>query len=70
MGLVQSSSSSDDKSRGDEDPYNFMVGLYYVLTAACCSGFANVYFEMVILTAVIVDSFICPCSNLYIHVCR
>mmetsp|Transcript_10820 Transcript_10820/g.19755 ORF Transcript_10820/g.19755 Transcript_10820/m.19755 type:complete len:393 (+) Transcript_10820:129-1307(+) len=47
VGLVQSSKSSDDKSK-DADPYTLMVGLGYVLTAACCSGFANVYFEKMV----------------------
>jgi len=54
VSLVQMSHSSDSKSRGDDGSNASMLllkGLFYVITAAMCSGFANVYFEKMVKSA-------------------
>mmetsp|Transcript_22682 Transcript_22682/g.33821 ORF Transcript_22682/g.33821 Transcript_22682/m.33821 type:complete len:370 (-) Transcript_22682:276-1385(-) len=50
VSLVQSTRSSDKTSRDGGDA-NVLLGLVYVLTAAFCSGFANVYFEKMVKSA-------------------
>ncbi|GAB5369919.1 hypothetical protein AAMO2058_001447600 [Amorphochlora amoebiformis] len=56
VSLVQVSKSSDSKTEAvaaqeHTDAYSTMLlGLAYVLTAASCSGFANVYFEKMVKT--------------------
>jgi len=59
VALVQTSSSSDSRSReaaaADSSSIelggDMFLGLMYVVIAACCSGFANVYFEKMVKTA-------------------
>eukprot|EP00469_Lotharella_globosa_P005236 CAMPEP_0167794994 /NCGR_PEP_ID=MMETSP0111_2-20121227/14170_1 /TAXON_ID=91324 /ORGANISM="Lotharella globosa, Strain CCCM811" /LENGTH=359 /DNA_ID=CAMNT_0007688575 /DNA_START=60 /DNA_END=1139 /DNA_ORIENTATION=- len=55
VSLVNVSNSSDTKSR-EGGAAELIQGLFYVITAACCSGFANVYFEKMVKTAETVNT--------------
>lgn len=46
--LVQCSGSSDSGADDENDDRNRLVGLVAVLSAACTSGFAGVYFEKIL----------------------
>ena len=46
--LVQCSGSSDSGADDENDDRNRSVGLVAVLSAACTSGFAGVYFEKIL----------------------
>eukprot|EP00467_Chlorarachnion_reptans_P025674 CAMPEP_0114510386 /NCGR_PEP_ID=MMETSP0109-20121206/13757_1 /TAXON_ID=29199 /ORGANISM="Chlorarachnion reptans, Strain CCCM449" /LENGTH=330 /DNA_ID=CAMNT_0001689685 /DNA_START=176 /DNA_END=1168 /DNA_ORIENTATION=+ len=55
VSLVNVSNSTDQESRSSGTA-EMMLGLAYVVTAALCSGFANVYFEKMVKTASTTES--------------